>query len=118
MKKTLLITALLFTAACGDGRNKPTHGQLVEELSFHYCKELTECGFQGEAQEGQCRRHNVHHLCELEDTCDQTVDPLFMDILAECGAAIDAISDNQSCGQLFFGLVPEECGPLFDIPLD
>lgn len=116
--KTILLSTLLVIAACGDGLNKPTHGDLVSELAFHYCTERVECGFSTYQERDICIRHNVHHLCELEDTCDKEIDPELFDVLDECTAGIDAYSEEGTCGLLFFGAVPEECSPLFEIDLD
>lgn len=107
MRKFLLAAVLL--AGCGDGVNPPTVGDITEALSDAFCERLISCGYMSEEQYSRCYRHNVVHLCELDETCEQTISEEKYQEGMTC--ALDTLSFD--CELLGYGYIPDSCVGLF-----
>lgn len=110
MKRLLLI--ILSLAACGDNEQPYTWGDVAFEVSGAYCTKMQQCGVPGiREQYGSCYRHSVHHLCELNDTCDVELPSSAQELTRACVKSIP----RQDCAWLvYFGLLPAECTPVFE----
>ena len=100
------------TAACGDGveDNSPvTRYEVAEELGDAWCRSLERCGIYDEEDMERCIRHNVSHLCELDDTCGDEVEET-REELNTCVSDIEI----HGCHYLRFGSAPDSCLRFFD----
>jgi hypothetical protein len=120
--KAMSMSMFVFVAvaACGsqgESNPGPVWGDAVEPLVQSWCEMRARCF--GPDDQDQCVRHNRHHLCELEDTCEVptsgTEGPM-----AVCIAAIDAIDSptHPGCIESQYGVVPSECQALLDLMPD
>ena len=96
------LTLLLVLCSC---TNTYTRGDAATELSEAWCDFLTSCGYGSDT----CVRHNVFHLCELEETCDREFTAT--DALDRC---VFAIEQSDQCIAAVYGLTPRECGDFWE----
>lgn len=118
MKKLLLFSLLL--AACGDQDSVdlspdahvgPTRGGAANQIAAYFCIAQQRCGFISDT--AKCFRHNVHHMCELDATCDEPFDS------PNLGACLDRLSEIQhnadpACFVVKYGSLPKACDEFVD----
>lgn len=105
MRANLLIIILALTACSQE--DTYTWGQVSEDLAAVYCETVAECS-PGDVAE--CIRHNVHHMCELEQTCGDSVSDARRSALDICIADIP----NQDCNLLGWGILPVSCAAIWE----
>ena len=106
MKNLILLTIAILAVACG-GDDQPAMGDAAKEIGTAFCTARVSCGFIPQADLSACIRHNVHHLCELEETCERPLTGEQVDTLAECINGFPAIA----CPLIRYGVVPGPCVP-------
>ena len=118
--RSILLGVLLASCAAPSVEIPPdavpvvTYGELMLELSEHYCAEQADCGNIGGGAIARCVRHSVSHTCELAQTCDIAVTQADVDRLAECVLQMDAITETKTgCNELLWGFTPDVCQPLY-----
>ena len=113
---------VLLIAVCGCGNDNGTSeqggGELVwgeasAELSTDWCNVRERCFNLNEFD--VCVRHNMHHLCELEQTCDVPV-PEAEEAMMKCAASLEEIDDpsHPDCVLILYGSVTDACLELLD----
>jgi hypothetical protein len=108
MKKLTLI-AVLFAAACGDPVFAPTQQEAARAIYAPFCEAYhVRCGDDGAAEAERCLRHQVHHFCELDDTCDDAFDMDKEPALLQCGLDIE----TEACEVIRRYDLPESCAGL------
>ena len=114
MKKIVFICAIAL-AACGDqdtvdlspdAEVVPTRRDTLKVFAGTWCATRAVCGISEDL--GQCYRHNIHHLCELNLSCDE---PFESENLEAC---LDEMRDvdgptHQSCTVIRFSSLPAGC---------
>ena len=113
--KRLSMGLLVALAACGsEGGTSFVWGDAVEPLAQDWCDMWARCFGAGSLE--QCVRHNRHHLCELEDTCEEPIENPDEAALL-CVEALQAIDgpEHPGCIASSWGIVPAECEDLLDL---
>lgn len=108
--RNFLLAVLIAAAACATDDNGPvTQGEVADEVGNAWCTALGACGLYGPEDVARCIRHNVSHLCELDETCGDEVEESRQE-LNTCVADIEV----HGCYFLQFGSAPDSCLGLLD----
>ena len=110
----ILIPLLLGLSACGSGETEFMWGEASERLSADWCEARERCLSLDEFD--RCWRHNMHHLCELEATCETPV-PEAEPLALRCEAELEEIesAESEGCIRVIYGVVPPACGELLGL---
>lgn len=114
MKFKTAILLLLVHSACNDGEESFLWGEAASELAQDWCDVRERC--LGGDEVDQCVRHNIHHLCELGQTCD-VPSPEAHEVLTRCSASLHEIDGPQhpACATVNFGVVTAPCLDLLEL---
>ena len=108
---------VLFAACGGAPSNRLTWGEGAESISLAYCTAVAQgCGLGGgPTAVDRCTNHSVHHLCELDETCDVELSSEAEEAAYVCLDAIAELDTNdwRVCFDLELGYLPGECGEFF-----
>lgn len=107
--KSLTVLMFLLAAACGDD-TRYTWGDATTAIATAFCDRMASCGYADAPGREHCVEHTEFHFC-LEDTCDVVLPDEAIDEAETC---VTSIADANCFLIGFYGVVPPECGPIFD----
>lgn len=109
-----LILSLILLSACGDDVEPYTWGDAVEEVVVAFCEEVQACYPDTISEENKiyCIKHSIFHLCQAEETCNEELEEGAEDLVSTC---VEAIPGFNCTSLSYFGALPEECTPVFEL---
>lgn len=118
--KRILMVGLLALAACGSD-SEYTWGDAYKTILVEYCNFAAACSYTGETAEEQdnwlndCIDHGMYHQCELSTgKCDVELADGAEDAVDVCVEAMHQPEYAENCLNSWYGILPEECGPVWD----
>ena len=113
-----MVAAVILIALCACNQSERIEGELVwgqasAELSTDWCNVRERCLNLDELE--LCIRHNMHHLCELEEICEIPV-PGAEEAMMHCAASLEEIDQptHPDCILITYGIVTDACLTLLD----
>jgi hypothetical protein len=119
MKYFVLAMTLALTACSGD--DKYTWGDAFSTISSEFCHFQAACNyFETEEEREQwtdyCIGHNDYHECDSPDSvCDVSLPDGSEENTDTCVEAMHQPEYAEDCVYAFYGVLPAECGPFWDM---